>query len=126
MYESISRQHSETEIHEITGMVCNNLLAVRGSTQDTVHVLYLSVDSLWLRVFIDCGVLFLESVSEPGREDDLETGEEYRDLASELGSLGLTIGEAKMANGAFAVMFDNGLEIQFEDFQEETRFLFRP
>jgi len=61
----IFRQHAESELHEIVGNVCSKLIAVPSEEENVIYSLYMSVGNIWLRIFIQAGLLFVDECSGP-------------------------------------------------------------
>lgn len=120
------RQHAETEISEIIGDTVECLLAVKGNTDDDVISLYILVRGIWLRVFLDAGLLFLDISDSPDAEDDLDEGASYWDLSETYGIKAEEISAANMKHGVFRLAFKSGAEFAFEQIGEETKLRFIP
>ena len=121
MNKKISRQHSETEIAEIVGKICKSILAVGGAAPNSILIFYVALNDVWLRMFLDTGVLFVDTCDGPDREDDLEEGAEYLDLAMMHGLKGKEISSASMKNGIFRLGFKCGTELLVEQHGEESK-----
>ena len=122
MTDKINRQHSETEISEIVGDSVDKMLAVKGASKDTIVLLYVLLRGLWLRLFLDEGVLFADICDEPDVDDDLEEGDEYLDLTAVYDLCGQVVSKASMKRGVFQLSFKSGVEMLFEQDGEETKF----
>ncbi len=116
----ISRQHCETEISEIKGKKCDNILAVCGATKEFVILFYMEIEGVWLRVFLDNSVLFVDTRETPDAEDDLDDGEEYINLADLHKVRNDKIERATMKNGVFELMFSKGAIFRFKEQNDET------
>jgi hypothetical protein len=116
----ISRQHSETEITEIVGKRCSSILAVGGSIANSIIIFYVSFADVWLRIFLDAGVLFVETCDEPDREDDLDEGSDYIDIAKVYGLSDAEVDKASMKGGVFKLGFKCGTLLLFEQQGDET------
>lgn len=102
-----TRQHAETIVPEFIGRPCRGLLAVPTGELDEIVVLYARVDDLWHRMFVDVEVFSLAQC-EPDPDDDLEAGQQYRDLAAELGVLGQVIEDFSFRDGRLDIRFRGG------------------
>lgn len=121
---TLSRQHANTDIAELVGLVCERLIAIPGSSPDVVLAVYLRADGKWYRFFLDVGVLFFDESSGPDAEDDLEAGAEYVDLGHRMQCEGQAISEMRMDAGTLALRFRSGVSLLFTEFQEGARVAF--
>lgn len=104
---NIFRQHGQTELHEIIGKVCKKVLAIPSEEKGIILALYLMVDEIWLRVFIQAELLFVDQCDGPDPEDDLADGEEYLDIGLDIGCEESEISSAVMMDGVFKINFSN-------------------
>ncbi|WP_445358068.1 hypothetical protein [Microbulbifer sp. ANSA005] len=104
----IYRQDDETEISEIYGMQCNEILAIPSDRDGNVHALYLNVGLLWLRLFIDAGLLFVDKCNGPDPEDDLDDSENYISYADYLRERNRYVRAAFMKDGVFTLLLQKG------------------
>lgn len=84
MTESVTRQHESTSMGEVRGAVCHAFLVVRMAPSERRGTCYLLLDGEWHRFFLDAGLLFWRSGSEPNTDDDLGEGEYYIDMMRSL------------------------------------------
>lgn len=113
---SITRQHSETEIHEIYGETCKELLAVVKKEKNNIaDYLYLRTDEMWHRFALSAGLLFWDDNEAPDEEEDIEEEEAYRDLATELKLTHKIIKKIKMANGQLSFTVEDGSGFKLVD-----------
>jgi hypothetical protein len=122
MKNILDRQHGETEITEIVGDTVESILAVTGTGGDSIVFFYIFLRGLWLRVFLDEGVLFLSVCDGPNEEDDLGQDDAYLDLSKACAIKGQEISRACMKNGFFRITFKSGVELIFEQSGAETKF----
>ncbi len=117
----ISRQSPNPEIVEIHGKVCRKLLAVPDDNNpDAIVIFYLLVDGLWLRMFLDAGLLFVHEVEGPDPVDDLNGGQDYLDLTDQFDCAGTTIVSAVMRDRVFTLQLDGGTEFCFSERDDDT------
>lgn len=120
----IFRQHAETELPEIVGRVCSEVVAVPSEEENVVYSLYMRVEEIWLRIFIQAGLLFVDECRGPDPEDDLSEDEEYLDLGDGRLTGKTMVKSAEMRDGVFTVCLScdtsfnlsevtNGTKIQF-------------
>lgn len=121
MKKILSRQHADADISEIVGGTIESVLAVRGTAFDRVQLIYVLIHGIWLRVFLDAGVLFLDVCDGPDAEDDLDAGDEYFDLSGAFGIRGEQVARAFIRQGVFKIAFKSGAELIFEQYEEEAR-----
>ena len=108
---TIYRQHDETEVSEIYGMNCKKILAIPSELKDVGHAFYFYIESIWLRVFINAELLFVDECDGPDPEDDLDGDEQYIDYSSELTNTNANIKSARMKDDMFTIIFSEGLVI---------------
>lgn len=122
----VIRQHEETKVPEVCGIPCS-MFHVSLFSRDPVDVgiLYIKLDDMWHRFFLDAGLLFWMEGSYPDPENDLVDGEDYVDWGQELSVLGVALSEVTMNDSVFRLRFDNGAEIVLKrmPFDEETSLL---
>ncbi|WP_425628499.1 hypothetical protein [Vibrio neptunius] len=76
---AITRQHGETEITELVGTRCEEILGVGSKLSDGLSVIFILLSGIMYKFFIDESVLFWgESKRDP--EEDLDEGESYISL----------------------------------------------
>ena len=110
----IRRQHSETEIQELYGKTCDELLAVVPQEKSSsVYYLYLLVNQTWHQFSLDAGLLFWEEDVAPDEEEDISSGEVYRNLGTELKLVKKTLSQIEMKNRklSFCVEDNSGFEL---------------
>lgn len=120
MNEKITRQHEETDIYEIVGKVCEKLISVPEEGEDTVILLYILIDHIWLRIFLDDGLIFVDESAGPDPDDDLDEGETYVNLHEKYDCVGKIITMANMKGGVFSLGFSSGLTIKLEQIAGQT------
>lgn len=121
---TLTRQHTETEIPELVGHSMDGLLAVQDGDQKFGLLFYVLVGGLWLRIFLDEGVLFLDACDGPDREENLDDEQAYWDLCEMYGVKGEKISEASMKHGVFRLNFESGAGFVFEGIGNDTRLRF--
>jgi hypothetical protein len=104
---SASRQHSETEISELIGTRCEELLGVGETLTDGLSIFYILLSGVMYKFFIDEGVLFWgESQLNP--EEDLEEGESYINIILSLDlQSSLKVKSIKMKDKMLIIQFSN-------------------
>lgn len=117
---NIYRQHDETELSEIYGMDCKKIMAVPSGQKDIVHCLYLYVGSIWLRIFINAELLFVDECEGPDPEDDLDEDEEYIDYWGSLEKRNNIIESACMKAGVFTIVFRGGAILMLSETEGGT------
>lgn len=118
---NVSRQHASTEVTELVGVVCEQLLAIPGSAPDVFVAAYLRASGIWYRFFLDAGLLFLDESAGPDPEDDLEPDANYVDLGAKLACQGDTIREMRMHDSTLSLRFSSGVSLLLRDFEEGSR-----
>ena len=120
MEKSIVRQDSETEVVEIIGKNCKRILATTCPNIRKILVFYMYIESLWLRVFLDSNVLFIDVCNGPDPDDDLEEGAEYLDISKQYELTNQKITIASMKDGKFRLGFESGIELLFQQINDDT------
>ena len=106
---SVMRQHAETEITELLGRTCEQLVVV--PADDEFLVFYARVDGSWHRFFIEAGLLFWREGGRPDSEEDLDGEESYTDLSAELNLTGASFTALSFRDGFLELGFSNGARI---------------
>jgi len=120
----IFRQHTETELPEIVGKLCSEIVAVPSDEENVVYSLYLRVEETWLRIFIQAGLLFADECSGPDPEDDLSEDEKYLDLGDgRLTGISM-VKSAVMRNGVFTVCLSCDTLIKLSEVTTGTKIQF--
>lgn len=107
----IRRQHETTTIPELRGARCSAFRAVRERESGFVGPLYLKLDEVWHRFYLDAGLLFWEEGPSPEPEEDLLEDEQYVDLAAELRVGGARVREIAMDECQAVLAFENGARL---------------
>ncbi|MEO1035112.1 MAG: hypothetical protein AAFX44_06080 [Pseudomonadota bacterium] len=108
---TILSQSSATELHEIIALQCSKVLAAPGSQKNVGYSLYMFLGELWLWVFIQAGLLFVDECNGPDPEDDLQDGEDYLDAGQHVFDSAPTITSAVMADDVFRMTFSSGASL---------------
>lgn len=117
---SITRQHSETEIYELYGKTCDELLAVVQKEKSNIaDYLYLRTHDKWHRFALSAGLLFWDENAAPDPEDDIE--EAYRDLGIELKLVNKVLKKIEMKNGQLDFRVEDGTGFRLFDLGHGTR-----
>ncbi|MEZ8083715.1 hypothetical protein [Enterovibrio norvegicus] len=116
---SIIRQHSETEISELKGHHCDQLIGVGSTVSNGLSLFFIFVSGVMYKFFIDEGVLtWEESLQNP--EDDLYDGESYIDLVSHFGiPRSGELRKIEMSDSTLKIHFPN-MGLQFTNKDEMT------
>ena len=118
----ITRQHSQTEVHELYGKTCSELLAVVQQEKSNIaDYLYLRTHKTWHRFALSAGLLFWDENAAPDEEDDIEEEEAYRDLGTELKLAGKVLKKIEMKNGRLDFRVEDGTGFQLTDLGYGTR-----
>tara|TARA_Y100000589_G_scaffold275433_1_gene269547 strand:- start:1 stop:393 length:393 start_codon:yes stop_codon:yes gene_type:complete len=117
MQRIISRQHVDTEVTELVGKRCNEILTVGNVSDGQCEIVYLFIEDEWLRVFWDVGVFFLNNCSRPNPEDDFgaRENENYYHLSEQFDFQKQRVNVASIKDGLFKLGFDSGIQFQFEE-----------
>ena len=119
---AITRQHSQTEVHELYGKICSELLAVvQHEKSNIADYLYLRTNETWHRFALSSGLLFWDENAAPDEEDDIEEEEAYRDLAVELELTDKVLKKIEMNNGRLNFRVEDGSGFQLVDLGYGTR-----
>jgi hypothetical protein len=86
-------------------------MALSGKCDHKFHLLFLKLDDIWHRFYLDAGLLFWEEGAHPELEDELLEGEGYVDLGERLRVLGGRIAEILMGDCKLLLRFDNGARL---------------
>ena len=114
---SITRQHSKTEIFEIYGKACQQLIAVvEEENINHVYYFYLFTGNIWHRFTLDAGLLFWDENVSPDQEEDISNGEIYRNVGVEFGLLDKPFNKIKMENNKLCISVDDGSFFEVVDF----------
>ena len=124
MNKRSGRQLAEGGIPEIAGAMLERVWAVSGAETGRVLSIYLLLQDLWFRVFLDAGVLFLDVCDGPDAEDDLAAGEAYLDFSGMQRMQGEVIRKASVENGVFRIAFESGATLILEAVGEEAALRF--
>ena len=112
----ITRQHSETEMQELYGKTCSELLAVVEKPESNMaDYLYLRINETWHRFALSAGVLFWDEDEAPDEEEDIEDEEVYRDLGTELNLVDKILQKIEMKNRQLNFMVEDGSGFQLFD-----------
>jgi hypothetical protein len=101
---TITRQHAETEIPELAGAICHDLIGVGSSVEEGISILFLKAGDVWYRVYIDVGVLFWNP-GEPDPDAELAGDEQSLDLLERMGATSLRIEGVRMQSGELRLEF---------------------
>ena len=117
----ITRQHSETEINELYGKACSELLAVVEKQKSNIaDYFYLRIDETWHRFALSAGLLFWDENEAPDEEEDIEDEEAYRDLGNELNLVNKSLQKIEMKNGRLDFRVEDGTGFQLFDLGNGT------
>ena len=111
---SVRRQSESTIISELSGHHCSSFFGIRSESDSSLELLFLQVEGIWHRFYLDAGLLFWEETEGPDPEEDLLEGERYVDLASELHVAGVGISEIRMSDNRLLLRFENGARLLLE------------
>jgi hypothetical protein len=106
---SVVRQHAETELTELLGHTCEQLVVV--PADDELLVFYARIDGAWHRFFLEAGLLFWREGGRPDSEEDLDGEESYTDLSAELNLTGASFSTLAFRDGFLEMGFSNGARI---------------
>lgn len=109
----VIRQHSETEIPEVYGQTCQKFIVTRQKKHpDRVSLLYLLLDGVWHRFFLDAGLVHWRQGS-PSRTDDAPIlTEEQVDLSARWKFSGLVVEHISFREERLTVRFVGGQGFQ--------------
>jgi len=113
-----SRQHNDTEVTELEGQQCQKLLAVPSAEEGVLTVLYLRAGGHWYRFYLDECVLFLDLCGEPDKEEDLEKGQAYVDVARQLDVVDQSIESMVMCECTLRLTFASGSPLVLRERQD--------
>src|SRR5687768_3807675 len=102
----VTRQDAETELHELVGRTCDQLVFV--PADEEIVVFYACSDGVWHRFFLEGGLLFWREGPRPDSEGDHDSEESYIDLAAELNLGGASFSAISFREGILELSFSNG------------------
>ena len=118
---TIHRQHSETEVNELYGQTCSKIIAVANKDEKTnVSLIYLQVERIWHRLYLDAGLLFWDEGISPDAEEDLLDDEDYVDLGIEFSFKNKKFSLIEMKDRVLTIRFDNGAKLQMTEKEDES------
>ena len=117
---SIHRQHDKTIISELSKKKCEKLLAVAESLTSAITFMYMMVEGVWHRFYIDCSVLFWDEGIPPDAEEDLSINENYYNIIEHLNMHDNEIAHISMDKGQLIIKFLKGKEIRLTEEEEEV------
>ena len=109
----IARQDAETDIAELLGHTCEQLVVVPADGE--ILVFYARVDGSWHRFYLEAGLLFWREGSRPDSEEDLDGEESYSDLSAELNLTGASFTALGFHEGFLELGFSNGARLVFSE-----------
>ena len=119
----ITRQHSETEVRELYGKNCEKIIAVVDLDRPTVvYLIYLEVNEIWHRFYLDAGLLFWDEGTSPNKEEDILDDEDYLDLGTQFKFVGKTFSLIKMEERELVIYFDDNTGLQITEKEDESHF----
>ena len=101
----------ESGVDAISGHHCSSFFGIRSESDSSLELLFLQVEGIWHRFYLDAGLLFWEETEGPDPEEDLLEGERYFELASELHVAGARISEFRMSDNRLTLQFENGARL---------------
>jgi hypothetical protein len=113
------RQNADTELTELLGRTCEQLVVVPADAE--ILVFYARIDDVWHRFFIDGGLLFWREGSRPDSEEDLDSEESYSDLSAELNLTGASFTSLGYHDGLLEMTFSNGARLICREGQRGAR-----
>lgn len=117
----IRRQHSKTEVQELYGKTCDELLAVvPPEKSNLVYYLYLRVNQTWHQFSLDAGLLFWEENVAPDEEEDISSGEVYRNLGIELKLVKKTLSQIEMNSRKLSFCVEDGSGFRLIETEQGT------
>ncbi len=117
----IYRQHESTELQEIHNKKCNKILGIPTDNDGIFIALYVQLNEIWLRVFIQAGILFVDECDGPDPEDDLDDNEEYVDISLPYDDQCLMVKSAVMKDGVFQIVFSEYLKLSLAETESGTK-----
>jgi len=72
----INRQHHTTQIPQLVGKECEELIGIGNSIQEGIYLFFIKLSGDYYRFFIDEGVLFWDEATK----EDLDEEDGYLDL----------------------------------------------
>lgn len=111
----VRRQHDVTTVSEVIGCRCTEFRAIQHEGSGLIELMYIKLNDVWHRFYLDAALLFWEEGSEPNADDDLTEGERYTDLCDKLGVRGVAIDEASIRHGVLEVRFANGALLELRN-----------
>ena len=119
----VTRQHSETEITEVYGQTCQKFIVTRQKKHpDRVSLLYLRLDGVWHRFFLDAGLIHWQ-LGSPSQTDDAPfITEEQFDLGATWKFVGLVVEHIAFSEERLTVRFagGHGFQVFTEAFDGES------
>ncbi len=100
------RQHEDTVLPELYGHRCSEFVAVQGEARFD-GPLYIRLNGVWHRFYLDAGLLFWEEGFAP-EPDDLLPGDAYIDLAQALNIRDRVLEQVRMHDSVLTVCFETG------------------
>ncbi|MEM9634957.1 MAG: hypothetical protein AAGA50_26760 [Pseudomonadota bacterium] len=119
---SISRQDSETVVHEFVGDVCEEILVLPGDHTNEAVVFFILTNKHSVRGFLDAGLLFLTEHNDSDSDSELSDEEEYYSLENAFPVKGNVIKHAYMHNAKFSITFEDESELIFKEVDDVTYF----
>lgn len=117
----IARQHSETEVQELYGRICNKIIAVADINKPTIiYIIFFKVDKTWHRFYLDAGLLFWDEGIGPNQEEDILDNEDYLDLSIRFGFMDKKIALIKMQERKLVIRFDDKTGFQITEKEDES------
>lgn len=107
----VVRQHETTEVSELYGATCHAFLAVCVAGQETVGPMYIYLDGIWHRFYLDAGLLFWTEGCEPHEDDELLNNESFVDWGERLKVCGIQITGIIMRDSVLTLAFANGEQV---------------
>jgi hypothetical protein len=111
----ITRQHEDTTIPELYGLICTGFLAAYDPKKDRYGPFYIQLAEVWHRFFLDAGLLFWKEGFSPDTKDDLLESEIYRNIASEKRLVGSEILAIEMTGCQLVIRFGTGASLVFRN-----------
>lgn len=100
-------QHAEAELLQLTGLVCNALLAVQNGRTGSVEACYLQIAGIWHQAVVQNGILYWEEGEAPFPDNDLLNDGTYVDIAAHEDLAGQLISHIHMHQNVLSVGFVN-------------------
>ena len=118
---AIRRQHFETEINELYGKTCDEIIAVaKNDNPEVVILMYIQVDKIWHRLYLDAGALFWHEGMKPDEEEDIFDDENYLNLGIQQGFKGKEFSLIQWKDDKFTICFENNRGLQMIEKGDET------